>query len=102
LGGGFDLLYFTQAAELPASLQAVLAQTRANGVRIRVTAVGANHAVTGCEQTLPDTAGDLRQRYGMTTEGAAYLLRPDQHICARWLSLEAPALQTALAHALPQ
>ena len=102
LGGGFDLLYFTQAAELPASLQAVLALTRAKGVRIRVTAVGANHAVAGCDQTLPDTAGDLRLRYGMTTEGAAYLLRPDQHICARWLSLEALPLQAALAQALPQ
>jgi 3-(3-hydroxy-phenyl)propionate hydroxylase len=101
LGGGFDLLYFTQAAELPASLQAVLAHTRAKGVRIRVTAVGANHAVAGCDQTLPDAAGDLRLRYGMTTEGAAYLLRPDQHICARWLSLEALPLQAALAQALP-
>jgi 3-(3-hydroxy-phenyl)propionate hydroxylase len=102
LGGGFDLLYFTPAAELPASLQSVLAQTRAKGVPIRVTAVGANHAVAGCDQTLPDAAGELRQRYGVTTEGAAYLLRPDQHICARWLSLEAHALQTALACALPQ
>ena len=102
LGGGFDLLYFTQAAALPASLQSVLTNVRAKGVRIRVTAVGAGHAVAGCDQTLPDTAGDLRQRYGMTAEGAAYLLRPDQHICARWLSLEAPALQAALANALPQ
>ena len=102
LGGGFDLLYFTQAAELPASLQTVLANARAKGVRIRVTAVGAGHAVAGCDQTLPDAAGDLRQRYGMAVEGAAYLLRPDQHICARWLSLEAPALQAALANALPQ
>ncbi|MFM1924352.1 MAG: hypothetical protein RIT44_158 [Pseudomonadota bacterium] len=102
LGGGFDLLYFTQAAELPASLQTVLANARAKGVRIRVTAVGAGHAVAGCDQTLPDAAGDLRQRYGMAVEGAAYLLRPDQHICARWLSLEAPALQAALVNALPQ
>ena len=102
LGGGFDLLYFTQAAELPTSLQAVLSNARAKGVRIRVTAVGATHAVAGCDQTLPDAAGDLRQRYGITGEGAAYLLRPDQHICARWLSLEAPALQAALTNALPQ
>ena len=102
LGGGFDLLYFTQAAAVPASLQSVLNNVRAKGVRIRVTAVGAGHAVAGCDQTLPDTAGDLRRRYGMTAEGAAYLLRPDQHICARWLSLEAPALQAALANALPQ
>jgi 3-(3-hydroxy-phenyl)propionate hydroxylase len=33
--------------------------------------------------------------------GAAYLLRPDQHVCARWLALDAERLQTALATALP-
>jgi 3-(3-hydroxy-phenyl)propionate hydroxylase len=51
---------------------------------------------------LPDTDGHLRQRYGVTNPGAAYLLRPDQHICARWLSLDANRLQAALATALPQ
>jgi 3-(3-hydroxy-phenyl)propionate hydroxylase len=29
------------------------------------------------------------------------LLRPDQHICARWLTLDAARLQAALAKALP-
>ena len=30
------------------------------------------------------------------------LLRPDQHICARWLTLDATRLQAALHIALPQ
>ncbi len=100
LGGGFDLLYFTQATALPSSLQTVLDQARAQGIRIRVTAVGAAHAVAGCDLNLPDTAGRVRQRYGVTGEGAAYLLRPDQHICARWLQLDGPRLRSALDQVL--
>ena len=44
----------------------------------------------------------FRQRYGVQASGAAYLLRPDQHVCARWLTLDAVRLQAALNAALPQ
>jgi hypothetical protein len=37
----------------------------------------------------------LRERYGVPTSGGAYLLRPDQHVCARWLTLDATRLQAA-------
>ncbi|MDI3511956.1 MAG: 3-(3-hydroxy-phenyl)propionate hydroxylase, partial [Betaproteobacteria bacterium] len=40
--------------------------------------------------------------YGVRASGAAYLLRPDQHVCARWLTLDAHRLQAALTAALPQ
>lgn len=33
---------------------------------------------------------------GVPAGGAAYLLRPDQHACARWLTLDASRLQAAL------
>ena len=102
LGGGFDLLYFTEAAALPAPLQQVVDVTRARGVPLRVTAVGAARPVAGADQTLADADGHLRARYGVQASGAAYLLRPDQHVCARWLTLDATRLQAALATALPQ
>jgi 3-(3-hydroxy-phenyl)propionate hydroxylase len=57
--------------------------------------------VAGADQTLADASGHVRERYGITAEGGAYLLRPDQHVCARWLKLDAPRLQAALAAALP-
>jgi 3-(3-hydroxy-phenyl)propionate hydroxylase len=101
LGGGFDLLYFTDSA-LPAALQQVIEEARTRGLPLKVTAVGAPHAVAGAQQHLPDADGHLRQRYGVPANGAAYLLRPDQHICARWLSLDATRLQAALSHALPK
>jgi 3-(3-hydroxy-phenyl)propionate hydroxylase len=51
---------------------------------------------------LPDADGHLRQRYGVPANGGAYLLRPDQHVCARWITLDATRLQAALTTALPQ
>ena len=102
LGGGFELLYFTQAAAIPEALQQVLAAARARGVPLRVTAVGAAQPVAGADLTLLDADGHFRKRYGVQASGAAYLLRPDQHVCARWLTLDATRLQAALNTALPQ
>ncbi|MEN9474491.1 MAG: hypothetical protein RIS48_1211 [Pseudomonadota bacterium] len=102
LGGGFDLLYFTAAEAILPALQAVIEAARAKGVTLRVTAVGAAQPVAGADQTLADANGHLRERYGVQASGAAYLLRPDQHVCARWLTLDAVRLQAALNAALPQ
>ncbi|MYZ50723.1 FAD-dependent monooxygenase [Malikia spinosa] len=102
LGGGFDLLYFTAAEAIPPALQAVIDAARAKGVALRVTAIGATQPVAGADQTFADADGHLRERYGVQASGAAYLLRPDQHVCARWLTLDAVRLQAALNTALPQ
>lgn len=102
LGGGFDLLYFTEAQALPEALQQVVAGARERGVPLKVLAVGATGPVAGADLSLPDTDGHFRQRYGVPASGAAYLLRPDQHVCARWLTLDAHRLQAALNNALPQ
>jgi len=102
LGGGFDLLYFTEAPALPEALQQVVAGARARGVPLKVIAVGAPGPVAGADLSLPDADGHFRQRYGVPASGAAYLLRPDQHVCARWLTLDAHRLQAALNTALPQ
>jgi len=105
LGGGFDLLYFTDA-DLPEPLQQVIQAARAQGVPLNVIAIGSAKPVAGANKHLPDANGHLRARYGIPlnedAKGGAYLLRPDQHICARWLCLDAPRLQTALQNALPQ
>ncbi len=102
LGGGFDLLYFTHGSAVPADVVEAVQLARGQGVSLRITAIGAASAVTGADQTLPDVQGRCRLRYGVPADGAAYLLRPDQHICARWLKLDAARLQDALTTALPQ
>ena len=101
LGGGFELLYFTDT-DLPEDLQQVINATRAQGMPLNVTAVGASQPVAGADKHLPDADGHLRARYGVPAHGGAYLLRPDQHVCARWLTLDAARLQAAFVNALPQ
>jgi len=102
LGGGFDLLVFSDTDSLPQPLQQVVADNRARGVPLRITAIGARGPVAGADQVLADADGHCRRRYGAPATGAAYLLRPDQHVCARWLTLDATRLQAALNTALPQ
>ncbi|MBL4876348.1 MAG: hypothetical protein JKY10_07640, partial [Cohaesibacteraceae bacterium] len=46
-----------------------------------------------------DKKGVLAQRYDGKT-GAIYLIRPDQHIAARWRSFEIQKITTSLAKAL--
>ena len=101
LGGGFDLLYFTEAEEMPEALLKVIADVRQQGIKVRVTAIGAGSAVHGADLTLADEDGHCRDRYGVPASGAAYLLRPDQHMCARWLTLDAVRLRAAFETALP-
>ena len=91
----------TTAAALPQPLQDVLARVRQRGVPVRVTAVGASAPVQGADLVLADREGRLRQRWGIHASGGAYLLRPDQHVCARWLTLDATRLQAAFDQALP-
>jgi 3-(3-hydroxy-phenyl)propionate hydroxylase len=101
LGGGFDLLYFTDAQSIPESISKTIAAARSKGIPINVIAAGSPQDVNGADKTLPDTDGHLLARYGVPANGGAYLFRPDQHICARWLTLDATRLQAALNSALP-
>jgi 3-(3-hydroxy-phenyl)propionate hydroxylase len=48
---------------------------------------------------LLDEEGKFTQRFD-ATPGATYLVRPDQHLCARWRSFDAAALMRARVRAL--
>jgi 3-(3-hydroxy-phenyl)propionate hydroxylase len=48
-----------------------------------------------------DTQGLVAKRYD-AQPGTTYLLRPDQHVLARWRTLDSDRLQAAMARALGQ
>ncbi|MEG2049875.1 MAG: FAD-dependent monooxygenase, partial [Comamonas sp.] len=103
LGGGFDLLYFTDGPTIPAELRAVIDGVKARNIGVRLIAVSSQNlaAIDGADVVLDDCEGRCRTRYGVMANGAAYLLRPDQHVCARWMALDANRLQAAFKAALP-
>ncbi len=78
IGGDFTLLYAKESAppDVPQG--------------IRLAAIG---------EDLIDTKGAFAQRFD-ATPGAAYLLRPDQHLCARWRSFDRGKVEAARSRAL--
>jgi len=97
LGGGFDLLVFGDS--LARDVREAVQRWRAQGLKLRVLCIGPSAPVEGADLTLADAAGRTRARYGVRTDGAAYLMRPDQHVCARWMTLDAHRLNAALKQA---
>lgn len=80
LGGGFKLLCFGDA---PAPLEV-------DGVAIEPLAVGSD---------FEDTEGLVAQRYD-GKPGTTYLIRPDQHVAARWRAYDEAKLRAAVNRAL--
>jgi 3-(3-hydroxy-phenyl)propionate hydroxylase len=101
LGSFFTLMYFTKSGSFPEALTSVVDDHHSRGMPLQVLVVG-SEAALGSVRALPDADGHVRQSYGVAADGAAYLLRPDQHICARWLTLDADRLNAALSTALPR
>lgn len=122
----FTLLVFADSSEvpgLPDELLDAVNTWRKRGLPLRVVAVTGDESaksVAGANATLADADGRVRLRYGVPVAGTAeavgansvadcdtpacpaYLLRPDQHICARWLNLTPARLNAALHTATAQ
>jgi 3-(3-hydroxy-phenyl)propionate hydroxylase len=95
LGGRFQLLvYAERAADLDARPLTEL-QTAIPVEPVLLTATpGARPGV----RSLHDVRGRFLERYD-ALPGSAWLVRPDQHVAARWRRLEAGAVHAALARA---
>jgi 3-(3-hydroxy-phenyl)propionate hydroxylase len=83
LGAGFTVLV---AGAVPATLKDV----DGHGMDIRFLGVGSDIA---------DPSGVLAQRYDLRP-GTTLLLRPDQHVCARWRQADAARVTGAIRRAL--
>jgi len=94
LGGGFVLLAFGNV--VPAAAARALED---DAVGCRVVTVGG--AAGEGRIVLHDHAGLLAQRYD-GREGTCYLVRPDQHVCARWRGFDLAAVRAAIRRATAQ
>jgi 3-(3-hydroxy-phenyl)propionate hydroxylase len=108
VGKGFQLLLFVDAAPTPDVLAQWLdvsvpcgsVPLRANeSVRVTPLIVTSSPLNIPGVSTIVDTQGLVGKRYD-ARPGTAYLLRPDQHVVARWRQLDIAQLQAALARAL--
>ena len=92
VGHGFDLLVFGDRIDLSA-WRAI------GGLRcVRVIEPGAVGDGAEGERVIVDTHGLLVRRYG-AEPGSAYLIRPDQHVAARWKRGTPADVAVALARA---
>ncbi|MEP6608595.1 MAG: FAD-dependent oxidoreductase [Burkholderiaceae bacterium] len=87
LGGRFDLLLFGDEGDFDALRSASNRDLRVQ----RITSNGQS-----ADRTLCDEKGLAQRRYD-ACPGTAYLLRPDQHVAARWRSPSIEDVRSALA-----
>ena len=97
-GDGFCLLLFTDRAEsLRESLEA-LRELGDAGPPVRIVVLAEQPGRLDQAQVLHDVQHLAAERCD-AQEGTAYLIRPDQHIAARWRRADAASVRAALARA---
>jgi 3-(3-hydroxy-phenyl)propionate hydroxylase len=96
LGGRFQLLVYVADAASWRPLE-LLAARGVPAIEI-IAVTGTPSAVPGL-RSVHDLRGRFAQRYDAQS-GSAWLLRPDQHIAARWRQVDASQVQAALLRAL--
>jgi 3-(3-hydroxy-phenyl)propionate hydroxylase len=88
---GFTLLAFGPLTE------AAVVALAGGSVPVRVVQVGVPPAPGAIG--VDDADGLVAARYA-SRPGTCYLMRPDQHVCARWRTFDLPAVHAALARAV--
>jgi len=98
LADGFTLLLFTDRPESLGSALAELAPLGAGAVPARCVVVSEQPGTLPGVVVLHDAQHFAAERYD-AQEGTTYLVRPDQHIAARWRRPDAAAVRAALTRA---
>ncbi|MCO4877670.1 FAD-dependent oxidoreductase [Paraburkholderia caribensis] len=104
LGNAFTGIVFCGKDGIDAATQHALKALQTGSIPFRLVVVashGIRHAVHGLDDAvvLEDAEGLAWSRYD-ATPGTFYLIRPDQHVCARWRTFDATRVDAALKRAL--
>jgi len=95
LGEGFTVMFQPPQGENPAAAAALLAgQLAGLPVPVRVLTAG-----VGASYDLVDVEGLVTRRWHLEP-GTAWLLRPDQHVAARWRRPDAERIRAAVLRAI--
>ncbi|MCC4117667.1 FAD-dependent oxidoreductase [Aromatoleum toluclasticum] len=99
VGNRFQLLHYVPDAS---SLDAVTAQALRSlidaTIPVEAIIVAERGAAPAGLKTLIDAKGRVRERYDLR-EDTSYLVRPDQHVAARWRALDVAQVRAAVARA---
>jgi 3-(3-hydroxy-phenyl)propionate hydroxylase len=99
-GVAFVAVVFSDTGALPADTVSSLGALAHATIPVRTIVVvpkGIVARVSGAT-VVEDSKGMLAQRFD-ARDGTCYLLRPDQHVCARWRSFDASRVKAAVARA---
>lgn len=103
LGDAFVVLVFGAPSGLDAAQAQALRTLQQGGIPLRVVFV-TDASISASAQAWPgatvlrDAEGLAARRYDARA-GTCYLIRPDQHVCARWRGVDSARIGAALARA---
>jgi len=98
-GNRFQLLYYVpDAGDIAPADAAALAALADAPVPVEALVVAERGAAPGGLKTLIDSRGRIRERYDLRP-ATTYLVRPDQHVAARWRTFDAGLVRAALDRA---
>ena len=95
LDASIYLLYFSSDASLPPAMQMLEEAVQRSGVPFEIIQICPEAISAEDRRVIYDRDGHMARRYG-AGEGSGYLVRPDQHISARWLEVDSGELLSAL------
>ena len=99
-GPAFHVIVFGQDEGLFMQALQDVQDLRGQGLAVRLLAVPRQDAaLAGADAVLPDAGGHLSALWGCRGP-AVYVLRPDQHVCARWTASSQVRVADAVRQAL--
>ena len=99
VGKGFQLMLFADdTGAVDGGTQALLKELAANALPVTPLVVTPAGGKLDGIAVLADPQGHIHRRYD-ARPGTVYLLRPDQHVAARWRTLDAAQVRAALGRA---